>query len=364
MRNTAQNWPRPTARLRSDKDLQSSQSPTGATQEIHASQIVGSTEYDRFISPYLFLLENAKITFLEFVKSRFIPEHVLSKSAAGKRHYHAMLKHILNPTTVSELFIQDYRKGNGRLQPDLGWPYLDDVRLCEVTVDHIKALISAALKNGYSIQTVTHIRNVVGTILTHATNTHYFTGRNPAYQVALPTMIRKPASRLNSLYVKQILGRMQNPDRQIALIAIFTGLTLEEICSLQWKQINVTELPSRIKKHYLPPRTIAVYKQMNAGRFQGTQVTRIKDVRISDVPLVLLRTLHSKRACSNPEDLVFSSRNGSALTAEYLSDKLMKLGTELRMPWLSWKLLTKAHTLLTKTPGEIEKNLQSIFLLD
>ena len=364
MRKTARKSPGRTACLRFDKDLRSSGSPAPAAQDIYASETLCPAEYDPFLSPYFFLLENAKMTFLEFVKSRFIPEHVLSKSAAGKRHYHAMLKHILNPTTVSELFIEDYRSGNGRLRPELGWPYLDDVRLCEVSVDHVKAIISAALKNGYSVQTVTHIRNVVGTILTHATNTHYFSGINPAYQVPLPTMVRHPALRLNAIYVKQILRRMQNPERQIALIAMFTGLTLEEICSLQWRQINVTELPSRMKKHFLPPGTIAVHKQASVGRFQATQLTRIKDVRIADVPLALLRKLNSKRHSSNPDDLVFTSVNGSALSTEDLAGKLMKLGTELRMPWLSWRLFTKAHTYLAKEPRDVERNLPFVHLFD
>jgi integrase len=364
MRKTARNSLGTTPGNRSVNSLHSSGYPAPAAKHVYASQRLGPTQHDSFLTPYYSLLENAKITFLEFVKSRFVPEHVLSKSAAGKRHYHAMLKHILNPTTVSELFIEDYRSGNGRLKPELGWPYLDNVRLCEVSVDHVKAIISAALKNGYSIQTVQHIRNVIGAILTHATNTHHFTGKNPAYQVPLPTAVRQPALRLNSIYLKQILERMQNPERQIAVIAMFTGLTLEDICALQWKQVNVTELPSRMKKHFLPPGTIAVHKPASVGRSQRMQLTRIRDVRISDVPLALLRRLNSRRPGSNPEDLVFESGDGSALSTEDLSDKLMKLGTELRMPWLSWRLLTKAHKHLAKGPREIERNLPFVDLLD
>jgi hypothetical protein len=38
------------------------------------------------------------------VKTRFIPEHVASKGPAGKRHYHAILKHILKPEAADALF--------------------------------------------------------------------------------------------------------------------------------------------------------------------------------------------------------------------------------------------------------------------
>ena len=64
-------------------------------------QNLGSTEYGRFLALHYSLLQNSRMTFLEFVKTRFVPEHVASKGPAGKRHYHAILKHILDAESMT-----------------------------------------------------------------------------------------------------------------------------------------------------------------------------------------------------------------------------------------------------------------------
>jgi hypothetical protein len=43
-------------------------------------------------------------TVATYVESRFIPQHVMRKAPAGRIHYHAILKHILNPETVDRIF--------------------------------------------------------------------------------------------------------------------------------------------------------------------------------------------------------------------------------------------------------------------
>ncbi len=47
------------------------------------------------------------------------------------------------------------------------------------------------------MQTVTHIRNVVSAIFSHARKGNYFHGLNPASQVAVPGMSRKEAHMLS-----------------------------------------------------------------------------------------------------------------------------------------------------------------------
>src|SRR4051794_11504636 len=73
-----------------------------------------SMEYGRFLALHYSLLQNSRITFLQFVKTRFIPEHVSSKGPAGQRHYHAILKHILRPETADALFDPDTTLTNKR----------------------------------------------------------------------------------------------------------------------------------------------------------------------------------------------------------------------------------------------------------
>ena len=156
---------------------------------------LGSSEYGRFLSLHYSLLQNCRMTFLEFVKTRFIPEHVASKSPAGRTHYHAILKHILKPATVDALFSTKSVSTGKRLIEVAGWPYIDEVPLCVIETNHVQRIIAAAFDKGYSVQTVTHIRNVIGTVITHAIRRRCFSGDNPAFQVPLPPKSRRRAGR-------------------------------------------------------------------------------------------------------------------------------------------------------------------------
>jgi hypothetical protein len=157
-----------------------------------ARQQLGSTEFGRFLARYYTLKWSSRETFGEFVKTSFIPQHVTSKGPAGRTYYRAILKHILKPETVDAMFDGGAAIAmRRRLTAVADWPYLDDVRLCDLKPDHVRSIVSAALNIGYSVETVKHIRNVIGTIIAHATERRCFSGDNPAFQVPLPKLIRK-----------------------------------------------------------------------------------------------------------------------------------------------------------------------------
>ena len=65
---------------------------------------------------------------------------------------------------------------------------IGDLRLRDVTTEYCQRLISETLNRGYSSQTATHIRNVISAIYTHAESKDWFSGRNPAKRVKLPTL--------------------------------------------------------------------------------------------------------------------------------------------------------------------------------
>jgi hypothetical protein len=158
-----------------------------------ARQQLGSMEFGRFLARYYTLKWSSRETLREFVKTRFIPEHVTPKGTARRRYYRAILKHVLKPETVDLLFDAGARIAirRRRLTAITDWPYLDDVRLCDLQPLHVRSIVMAALDRGYSVETVKHIRYVIGTIITHATRSRCFGGDNPAFQVPLSNMIRK-----------------------------------------------------------------------------------------------------------------------------------------------------------------------------
>src|SRR5271166_2614112 len=156
------------------------------------------------------------LTVSQFVASRFVPEHVAAKTTPGRRHYHAILKHIMPPAEVDRVFCTDVSASDSRLKNDPAWPYLGDIPLLQVHPNHVQELISAAIRKGYSAQTIKHIRNVVRVIFTHAMKDNLFFGENPASQVSVPEMNRRESHSLSLTQMLQLLERMQYPEREIA----------------------------------------------------------------------------------------------------------------------------------------------------
>src|SRR5579871_3100397 len=165
----------------------------------------------------LAIIRDPGMSFARFVETKFIPERVEQKTLAGQTHYRSMLKHLLMPETVNRMF-NPSGIVNGRLKRVPGWPYLDEVRLCDITTaDHVRPLIAAASACGYSSQTVKHIKNVLYAIISHAQRNGYFAGPNPVSKVELPPVTLKVRHNVTMSQTTAILELMQYPDREIAL---------------------------------------------------------------------------------------------------------------------------------------------------
>ena len=309
----------------------------------HDGEAQDSRDNGQFLALYYAFLENYRMTFLEFVKTRFIPEHVISKSPAGRRHYHAILKHILKPEAVDELFDAGIEMTAGRLTALPGWTYLDEVRLCDLSSEHVRSIISAALVKGYSVQTAKHIRNVIGTIVTYATKKRCFSGDNPAFQVRLPPMTRKPQEHLTLTQVRLLLEVMKSPEREVAFVALSTGLNVLEICGLQWKYVNLSTSPIHREGTIILPKSIAVKKQWAARELWDVRSNRVRSVGVSEPLLSLLENLRQRPLYTEADDFVFVSRTGKALWPANLQYRLKPLRRELGMPLLSWNMFSKAH---------------------
>ena len=188
----------------------------------------------------------------KFIESKFIPDHVEHKSLAGRTHYQAILKHILRPETVESIFSPYVGVAKPRLKAVPGWPYLDVVRLSELQPEHIRQLTAAAAAHGYSTQTIKHIRNVVGAIISHARRERLFSGENPVYDVKLPPMIRRESQELTLAQVERILELMKYPEKEIALITLATGMTISEICALKWKDLNLATSAAYKEGEFFP----------------------------------------------------------------------------------------------------------------
>lgn len=279
-----------------------------------------------------------------FIERKFIPEHVELKSGAGRTHYHAILKHILTPETVDCLFSPYVKVARARLKAVPDWPYLDNVRLCDLTADHVRRLVSSASVRGYSPQTVKHIRNVISAIISHARRERMFDGDNPIVAVKLPPLTRRKPHDLTIVQAKTLLKLMQYPEREIALIMISTGMTASDICALQWKHINSTQATICSDGQSIPPRSVSIRKTWCADGVVDVKSLKRRDVGL---PEQLIKKLRRRRNIKNPDDFVFSTGAGVPLSPANLhASRLKPIGKELDMPWLSWYVLRRAHNAL------------------
>lgn len=313
-------------------------------------------EFDRDENPACRAGSDAKPAFemsvLKFVERKYIPEFVSIKRTAGRSYFRSMLKHMLSPEQVARVFGSTFEDKENQLKTIPGWPYLDSLRLCAVDAEVIQNLTSAAVNHGYSIQTVTHIRNVVRSMLSHAIKTGCYSGNNPATLVALPAMTRKQAYTLSLSQLQNLLTAMGYPERHLAVLAILTGMSVAEICGLQWKYVNLSSVNRPIDNDFIPPRTIAVWNQWYRGEFGAVPIGRRRFVRISDLLASIVKDLKSREPFNTSQEFVLASRNGTPIHPENIAARRLKpVGESLEMPWISWHVFHRTHVHLKSQFG-------------
>ncbi len=280
----------------------------------------------------------------EFVENSFVPEHVAIKGLAGRTHYRAILKHVLTPEEVQRVFKLETERSRTRLKAISDWPYISHLPLSETRPEHIERLMLAAQSRGYSMQTVTHIRNVVSAIFSHARKANYFHGLNPASQVAVPGMSRKEAHMLSLPQLKTVLERMRYPEKEMTLLAIVTGMNVAEICGLQWKHVNLTPHDQGVSGEWIAPRTIAVRKQWYRGELNSVKIGRTRTVPIPELMAPVLTRLSQRGKFTQPEDFVLVSEAGTPVNETNIASRRLKaVGQELAMPWLSWHVFRRTR---------------------
>jgi integrase len=289
---------------------------------------------------------NSQMTIANFIGKRFVPDYVSAKKPSGRAHYQAMLRHVITPDEVDRVFQVTAVKPLVRLKKCPDWPYLSKVRLCDARPSHVEQLIAAAVARGYSTQTVTHIRNTVNAIFSYAKQACFLAGENPARFVRPPEVVREERQSLTLIELKEVLEAMQSPEREMALVALFTPMTMTEICALQWKYINLSASWSNVDGEPIPPRTIAVRKHWALGEFGNVAKSHKRDLPIHDFLSSVLLGLENRGTFTGPDDFVFVSDAGRALNHfDVKARRLKPLGKQTRMPWLSWHAFR--HTRIT-----------------
>jgi integrase len=302
----------------------------------------------------------AQMSFVSFVQTKFVPGHVAHKTLAGQTHYKAILKHLLTPELVSQIF----KPGpTSRLRAVADWPYLDKVLLCDITAEHVHRIIRAANEGGYSSQTVKHIKNVLFAIMAHAQKEGCYAGPNPAGMIKLPKVVRWKQQNLTFQQTKAILESLQYPAKEIAAFTIATGMTLGEICDLKWKYVNLTSSELFVDGETIPGRSLAVKKPYLSG---GPGSDRAgKESRMIGIPEPLFSILCELRRqvsfSKADDDVVIATQKDTPSLVRACTGQLKGTGKLLGIPWLTWQALRRARTSIV---GEFLSYLKTPLLLE
>lgn len=172
-------------------------------------------------------------------------------------------------------------------------------------------------------------------MVSHAQNEGCFSRPNPAAQVKLPPLTRTQRKELSARQLSQALGIMESPEREIALITMYTGLPLTTICNLRWKDLNLTLFPRMSDGERLPPISLRGSKDVR----KGSPTT----IEIPDPILPTLLDLRSRRVDTDPNDLVLVSGDGAQLSPADVRTALKQIGVRLGVPEISWQDFRRIH---------------------
>ena len=283
------------------------------------------------------------ISFSNYDATQFLPGHVALKSSPGKRHYFAILKHVIKPSEVDTMAGSAEPRSRAKLTEDPNWPYLGDLALDQISPGEVGRLVEAAQQRGYSAQTVRHIRNVVRSAFAYAIAHGLYSGSNPATGVTVPEGEVGDLHVLTLAETMQVLELMRYPEREVALMAILTSMTISEICGLQWKNVNLTDHALSREGLTIPARHIAIRTQWYRGQLAPVPASRKKFIPLPPLLLRVIRCL-SNGSSAGWNDFVLTTRSGRPINQINLAGRRLKrIGQQMNMPWLSWQVFRRTR---------------------
>jgi integrase len=332
--------------------------PNAGDQPTHKENDAAYSEHNNHVDVSLMSLS-------DFVQRKFIPEYVQIRRSAGRAHFQAILKHVLCPEDVARAFAGNSEKSDAKRKAIQGWPFMGSLRLGDIDEENIQQLTTTALQHGYSIQTVTHIRNVLRAVFSHAVKACGYEGMNPATKVTLPAMARKKAHTLTLAQLKQVMPVMHYPEKGIALFALLTEMSVAEICGLQWQFVNLSSHGIAVEGDWVPPKTIAVRNQWYRGEFGPVMGSRSRFVPVPELLCSILRDLKNRKQFTRPQDFVLVSRSGTPVYPENIAARRLKsIGKANEMPWLSWHVFHRTHISLRSEFGrQLHKEYEKVLPL-
>jgi integrase len=257
-----------------------------------------------------------RITVKEFIEQRFFPDLVSNLRLATRRVYKSILYgHI----------IAAY--GDAQLR-NLG--VLDLQRLCNLKRD-----------NGYSAETLKHIKAYSSAFLEYAKDLGIITS-NPARAIRLPRRhdknVRVTPDEAQAGNLLAVVRRpVFRPIYEMVFFSCCTSVHYAEMAGLRIRRLNLTSEATIADGQNLPAYSVAIREDYYRGEFGPTKNKgreRIEGLASDLVPRLLAHLARSQFL--GPDDLVFCDEEGKPMDEDKTRRKLVAACKEAGIPRLGW----------------------------
>jgi integrase len=254
----------------------------------------------------------------DFVELKFVPQVVEKKKKAGKNHYRYLLKAFVLPA-------------------------IGQMKLHDVSMDHVERMLAQMRHEGYSHQTSLHAKNAISAVFRHARRLKLYLDENPARDI---DMGERPVARKRETYTWEqaqlVVRYLPTPIREMALLSLATSMNVAEMCGVRRRCCNFTSEPIMVDGEMLAPYSIAVRENYYRNEYGSLK----KGSRCRNVPITPELAARLQALCQGPDHelQLFSSRNDTPLDAHNIAARTFKpLEKKLGFP-VTWHAFRRAHS--------------------
>ena len=232
-----------------------------------------------------------------------------------------------------------------------------DMMLSEVTTEDVQLFINSLII-GYQLpeplkpKTIKNIHGVLHKALNVAVALNYITN-NPAKEIVLPHIERKPPNPLTDSQLIKLLDRIKSHEkRDIYIFDLLTGLRESELIGLTVDCFNRDD------------RTLNVYRQLiyNKRKHQY-EFTSLKNSKSRVLTLTQQAYDILSKYCPDDDtfysnDIIFKNRENEHFTAAALYNSFKKVVKSIGLPKVTFHDLRHTHAVLSLKAGMDIKTLQ------